>query len=271
MDWCLNSDSKNLLNSLQKKFHNCSISFLKIDESKYVWYPTLNWRLETYYRLEIPNLLPDINKIIYLDVDIIINKDIWSFYDYDICKYAIWAPSENINTIYNYLLGIPKEYKHFNAWMLLMNLQFFRENNIFEKVFNYLNTTENIYLWDQDALNKILYDKRLELPWFTNVTPSIAYMHYLNLEKSIVIHYAWVKKPRKMYCIHPLKTLYIKYRKLSWLSDIVLSEKFCLRKYLSSKLTQLYYILRWKFPLVTYYLWVLRLKIIHIVSKVSLK
>ena len=40
-----------------------------------------------YYRLELSNLITDVDKIIYLDVDTITHKDLTEFYNIDMGKY----------------------------------------------------------------------------------------------------------------------------------------------------------------------------------------
>jgi lipopolysaccharide biosynthesis glycosyltransferase len=47
-----------------------------------------------YYRIEIPNLFLEVEKMVYLDCDIIINRDLSEILDYDVKNYAIGAPND---------------------------------------------------------------------------------------------------------------------------------------------------------------------------------
>jgi len=44
-----------------------------MDRSKYEGWNVKNLSQETYYRLDLPELLPNVDKILYLDVDLIIS------------------------------------------------------------------------------------------------------------------------------------------------------------------------------------------------------
>ncbi|MHC5828967.1 MAG: glycosyltransferase family 8 protein, partial [Nostoc sp.] len=61
-------------------------------------------------------------------------------------------------------LGISPESKYFNSGVLVMNLKKWREDQIFEKVIEYLTINKQYVRWhDQDALNAILAGKWGEL------------------------------------------------------------------------------------------------------------
>ena len=70
------NDNKIKLKSLEKKYKNeCTINLINMNNS-YKLAPSNNRiTLPTYYRLSLSNLLPNIDKIIYLDSDTIVFKD----------------------------------------------------------------------------------------------------------------------------------------------------------------------------------------------------
>lgn len=79
----LNEENCNFLkDALLRGMDNNQIFFISIDAKRTSDLPyNPPWSVEIYYRLMLPELLGDqIDRILYLDVDIIINKDITEFY-----------------------------------------------------------------------------------------------------------------------------------------------------------------------------------------------
>ncbi|WP_084797857.1 glycosyltransferase family 8 protein [Neobacillus mesonae] len=84
-------------------------------------------------------------------------------------------------------LSIPAEYTYFNAGVLLMNLQKWRENKISSQVIQYIKEHPKlIKLMDQDALNAVLYDKCLKLEPKWNYTKGV--MKRYNLDNPAIVH-----------------------------------------------------------------------------------
>jgi lipopolysaccharide biosynthesis glycosyltransferase len=113
----------------------------------------------TYIRIVIPQILPlSIKKVLYLDCDVIINGDILALWETDIEKYALagvedssWGGSkikmENESN--------PEKY--INAGVLLMNLTYWRVNNVQQKLIDYLESPpKTLHMFDQDAINDVL-------------------------------------------------------------------------------------------------------------------
>lgn len=195
----------------------------------------------TYYRLLIPDLLPNnVHKVIYMDCDIVVRKSMAELWNTDISEYAIGAVHQVLDEIKNARrLGYPLNYGYFNAGVLLINVEYWRKNNIQNKLVNYLiNNYETIIYHDQDALNANLYDKSLLLPckWnmlnyfflkevFTTVGKSdgnvIAdYSEYKEMlvkdrKDPAIIHYVSKPKPWQKYCLHPFAREYFHYARTS--------------------------------------------------------
>ena len=159
LDGWISEKNKKLITSLWARFNNGEIEFILMDRSKYEWRNTKGLSQETYYRLELPELLPEYEKILYLDVDIIVRGDISQLYNIDISSNSVWAVRE-ITTInyYTDLYNIKSPFwLFFNAWVLMMNLKKLREINLKKSVLDFINTyNEKLIAYDQDALNVIL-------------------------------------------------------------------------------------------------------------------
>ncbi|MGG3888369.1 glycosyltransferase family 8 protein [Metabacillus fastidiosus] len=164
---------------------------------------------ETYYRIMIPDLLSsDITKALYLDCDMIIQEDISKLWNIDINDYFLAAVDEGIKKRRRKSLSKLEGFGYFNAGLLLINLQKWRENNISTKVIRFIeNNHEIIKFMDQDALNFILYDKWLKLNPKWNYTSS--HQKRIKIDDPVIIHFTGRKKPWKSE--HPYKQEYLKY------------------------------------------------------------
>ncbi|MGE7110288.1 glycosyltransferase family 8 protein [Lysinibacillus sp. NPDC047702] len=178
----------------------------------------------TYYRILIPSLFDEsISKVIYLDCDIIVRGDIVDFWNHDIQSKSLGAVR-----IYEYneqdALGTPETSNYFNAGILLMNLEKWRNEDITGKVLNFiLKYPERLISWDQDALNGVLYEDWIEVELKWNLRSQLMDYDYatagLPSEKSFIqlkknpsiVHFTTVSKPWHYINNHPFKEEYFYY------------------------------------------------------------
>jgi len=141
--------------------------------------------------------IPD--KILYLDVDIVVGADISELYNYDIADYDYGA----VKDYYGKWFINPK---YINSGVMLLNMKKIRENRLFEKCRHLVNTKKMMFP-DQSALNKYA-DKKLFLPSKFNAQrrdkDSDVIRHFC---KSIRWYPNFMKKsnPNKKYCEPMLK------------------------------------------------------------------
>lgn len=221
---------------------NGSVNFCKVDSeivSKFPM-PELNGLSHisraTYYRLLIADILPQkLSKAIYLDCDMIINGSIKPLWDIDLSDYALAASLQVGYGSEAVRLGYPIKYGYFNAGMNVINLEYFRRNNISERLINYIKENfSKIKFHDQDVLNAVLHEKTLHVMPQWNLT-SIAFVPFLkrrgdrikgklindyseeknNIKKyrnsPNILHYVSKPKPWQIGCIHPLYDMYYLY------------------------------------------------------------
>ncbi|MFC3886628.1 glycosyltransferase family 8 protein [Bacillus songklensis] len=165
---------------------------------------------ETYYRIIIPDLLRgDITKALYLDCDLIVKEDISTLWNINIDDYFLAAVEElGVKKKRKKTLSIPKKFGYFNAGVLLINLQKWREHNILTQVIQYIrDNPTKIKIMDQDGLNAILHDKWLELDPKWNYTTDIR--NRLHIDNPAIIHFTGRNKPWNSE--HPFKQEYFKY------------------------------------------------------------
>ena len=76
----------------------------------------------TYIRFEIPALLKNIDKVLYLDADLVITDDLSDFWNVELDDNYVAAVENPFFNRYK-SLGISPEFGYFNAGVLLMNLK----------------------------------------------------------------------------------------------------------------------------------------------------
>ena len=134
----------------------------------------------TYYRLMISDLLPDVDKVIYLDCDIVVNGPLNELWDTDISNYAIAAVIQIGHGFEAERLGYPISYGYFNAGVNMLNLKYFREHDIKVALFKYAEDNSDKLLYnDQDILNAVLYDICLHLLPMWNMRLIYLRWHFL--------------------------------------------------------------------------------------------
>ena len=124
----------------------------------------------TYFRLLAGRLLPErVEKVLYLDSDLLILDDIGALWNVDITEYALAAVVDQGNNK-RPELGIESPADYFNAGVTLLNLKQWRGEDIGNQVLQFVRDhTEMIQYWDQDGMNAILRGRWLGLPLRWNV------------------------------------------------------------------------------------------------------
>ncbi len=226
-------DNESKVKGVSEKYGG-KINFIKVNSSMYKDLAlTGHISQASYYKVSIPDLLSDdINKVLYIDCDMIVKGDIATLWSIDIRDYLIAATEDPNCQARNQALGIPIDHKYFNAGLMLMNLTLMRKEEISSQVFYFLRENkEKIQYVDQDGFNAILYSDWYELPVCWNVMHyyfNNRYMEELLGGKEIevfqeavrnpkIIHYTASPKPWEFMSTHPLKIEYYNYlSKTGW-------------------------------------------------------
>ena len=163
--------------SRQTKGVNVGIGFLDVDAALGdIQLPHHgHFRPETYFRLLAPQLLPNVDKAIYLDSDLIVNADVAELYDIDVEGYKLGATrdadtigqvdgyDETVGPYLQNELGMSDPHDYFQAGVLLMNLAELRATITPEEFLRI--STERMWRWlDQDVLNKVVDGKYVRIP-----------------------------------------------------------------------------------------------------------
>ena len=227
----INEDTKRKLNDLIKNRTNFSIKYLdfnhyaaltKADFSKI--YNETRFSGGTYYRMWTPIIFKNFEKILYLDSDLVVEKDIAELYSVDLSNNLIAGvrDTEYIRLLYKdnqqsskFLehskeLNLDSQYNYIQAGVLLFNIKEMNKNNFFEKFIDVLNDDLDLFNMDQDIINyicnkRITYlDAAWNVEWhctfynddLSKVLPSRIYKDYIRArENPYIIHYASWRKP----------------------------------------------------------------------------
>lgn len=204
-----------LIKKTVEKF-NAKIEFIDIGNDKLEnIYLSGHVSRAAYFRLMIADLVPkDIEKIIYLDVDLLVCEDIVGLWHVDIGTFPLGAvldygiiASSRMRKQKSMVIGLTDNYSYFNSGVLIINVREWRINNYGQKVLEFAQK-EKLPHHDQDALNKIFMNKWYKIPLCWNVIPPVFYLFGKILFNSklrdaavcakampAIIHYAGRYKP----------------------------------------------------------------------------
>ena len=118
-----------------------------------------------FYRLMIPEMFPDYDKVLYMDCDTVALADVAKLYTIDIGNNFIGAAADQavaavpaFRAYTKYALNIAP-HRYFNSGVIVMNLKKLREIGFYGKFCEVLRSYEFIIAPDQDVLNLICKDR----------------------------------------------------------------------------------------------------------------
>ncbi|MBO5397379.1 MAG: 1-acyl-sn-glycerol-3-phosphate acyltransferase [Clostridia bacterium] len=161
---------------------NINIEFVDlnyyINEVKDKLYTRDYYTKTTYFRLFIPNLYPQYDKVIYLDSDTVILGDISELYNIDIKgKLLAAAPDDAVQSVKQFqdyverVVGTSSYKNYFNAGILVMNLDEMRRFDFQSKFMYLLGTMKFTVAQDQDYLNRLCKGRVKIIPGIWNRMP----------------------------------------------------------------------------------------------------
>ena len=179
-----------------------------------------------FLKLNLDKLLPDLTKTLFLDVDLIVCKDLSDLYNTNISEYYIGAIRDIYPAILYEQIGEKYNKNYFNVGVMLLNLDLIRQKGIFEKARNLFKNYLKCKFPEQDLLNNIIQDQYLILSPIYNWIISNKFYTKRQLQKFykvnetelkeqniVIIHYAGFK-PWDTYGI-PYDKFWMKYYKSS--------------------------------------------------------
>lgn len=197
-----------------KTIKDCNINFVKIDDKLFEDYKNVKTHaylsLPAYYRLKAASLLPEVERLIYLDCDVVVNSSLDELFNADLGGLPVGG-----------VLDIKLQMRsrnpgYVNSGVLVMDLENIRKNNIEQVLLDW--TRENfdiIKAGDQQIINAALRGKIKLLPSTWNVqTSNFTNRSSYEIHPNI-IHYVGRQKPWKYGNWNYFKWYYRKYEAMT--------------------------------------------------------
>lgn len=190
--------------------------------------------MAAYYRLLISSILPkELEKVLYLDCDMVVMRDIGELYQIELDDYALAATLDSFPYTEQHRLQLHMEVgeRVFCSGVMLVNLKYWRNHNVEPGLLEYAKRQrKEVFFHDQDVLNYYFKRKWFLLPpkW-NHIVGNMRVIkgpHYRNFDliafvkEPVIYHYAsldikpWYNAPT------PEKRMYVKYLRLSQYKEI---------------------------------------------------
>lgn len=216
-----------IVHSYNGHFFYCQVDFKFLEKCPIK--STDHLSIATYNRLFMADLLPaDVNKVLYLDCDIIVNQSIKELWETPLRDNFVVAAFEErgccAEDVYE-RLDYDSKYGYFNAGVLLVNLDYWRTHNMTQAFIEYIeHNFEKLRAHDQDVLNAFFYDKSVHISLAWNVEFIFYYYGIIKkfgfdrdlrfiLRHPKILHFTWKPKPWETSCQHPFRINYYRYLK----------------------------------------------------------
>jgi lipopolysaccharide biosynthesis glycosyltransferase len=225
-------ESQHLLREMVER-NGGSIAFLCIPDEDVAGLPGMAYiTVPMWYRIFLPELLPHVDRVLYLDVDTVAVDsldELWRTELTDCFVAAVTNVFMRQDASHPSALGLGGERAYFNSGVLLMNLDEMRRHGCSRSLRELALTQGSKLDWpDQDALNLVLGGRRrplhprwncmnsvLNFPWSANVfgagaveearrRPGIRHFEGPALNKPW--HYLCERTGRELYLAHRLQT-----------------------------------------------------------------
>lgn len=188
-----------------------------------------------YDKILIYERIPaNVKKVVFLDADIVLEKDPALIFDLDLEENYVGAVRDQVFEDFSKeaksTLGI-NAHQYFNAGVMLVNLNKWRADNISKKSLDFAVKKWNLTPYhDQDAFNYVVKGNWKEISplWNPRILNKVIVgdkekvytkMEVYEKDISYLIHYSGPEKPWFYMSFHPKKVEYLKYLRVSEFKD----------------------------------------------------
>ena len=211
------------LTIIEDRYENVGLESLKCDTGVKAWNPIM------YLKLLIPQYVPqDVDRFLFLDVDIVVNHDIGELYHIDLQGHLMAACEDyEFCGVHKSRLGFPDDELYVNSGVMVVDLQAWREKLQTQPMFEFLQERKDIIHDDQDAFALYFRGQIILLPtnqwnattFFFERRPRILPKYLPEVEKvrqaPYIIHFCEPIKPWFRECKHPYGKLYRQYLRMT--------------------------------------------------------
>ena len=200
--------------------HGSRVEYVPVGQTEFKGLPTKSYiSRETYFRLLAADYLPaDVGRILWLDADMAVNGPIDELYQIDFDGASVVAcphgPAMRDTIRENCaLLGIEHPEQYFNAGMMLINLDAWRQMDVAGRIAEVLSRPRKMMFPGQDLTNLVFNGSVRTADWrrWNCMTHSIMPADLAELhQEARIIHYVGSAKPWKFTDI-PLGDIWMGY------------------------------------------------------------
>lgn len=213
LDGGISEEKREKLSSL-KQLGNCNINFIKIREEDFEDYKQVNTHpyltLPAFYRLKLTELLPNINRVIYFDCDVVVNSSLRELFDTEMGDLPI-AGVHDIDK-----KDVKRNPTYVNSGVLVMDLKNMRAMNCCELFLEWTkNNINSITKGDQEIINSSLKGKIKVISNKWNVQSSNFVNRSSFISNPKIIHFVAKKKPWHYGSYSYHKDYYFKYLQIT--------------------------------------------------------
>ncbi len=196
LNYKLKAETRQKIEQLVNERHpQSSLTFLDLSDEQWEQVPAVggSYGKETNYRLLLPELVPKMERLIYLDVDILVLSDLTELFNFDmngqatlfVCdafdNFMAMERTAGLASFFNFDLKFNAKMVMIQAGVLLIDLNIWRKLNWAEEGLKILNTAPPRLLQfpDQAVLNYLtLRDEQygVTLPWVYNAHPCATHL-----------------------------------------------------------------------------------------------
>jgi lipopolysaccharide biosynthesis glycosyltransferase len=160
---------------------NVELEWVKIDLAQLTDLPTAGHLLSSVYlRLLMGDVLPpELDRVIYLDVDLLVEGDLSELWREEFGQATVLAVRNYSRSIMRSYLPLPgvdpslrRRERYFNSGVMVVNFKRWREERIGHATLEYIRENRSaIQYGDQDGLNAVLFQKweELDISWNAQV------------------------------------------------------------------------------------------------------
>lgn len=177
----LSEKSKTTLKSLQKTYDNCTINLIDMQNSFNTAYTDSRITTPSYYRLMLSDLLPNLDKIIWMDGDTLTFHDLTEMFNVDMEGYCYkgFLDFKWYNKNLKKFFGIDNDH-YICAGVMVVNLKELRKENAVQKFNDFIaRNNDKLEQHDQTCINTVFADKVGALP------AKFGLWNWFNLETSV--------------------------------------------------------------------------------------
>lgn len=143
-------------------------------------------------RVFLASTLHEYDRVVYIDPDTIITRDISPILDYPVIN-GIAAVVE-YNNVESMVFGT-SDRPYFNNGIFITNLSYWRDNQIEEKMLSWALSHEPTMCLEQDLMNRFLFDAWSPLPITFNFAEVLQFSYESVYANPLIVHFVGPRKP----------------------------------------------------------------------------